>query len=245
MAKISAIVITLNEERNLERCLRSLDFVDEIVVVDSHSTDRTVEIAKKFEAKVIEQDFMGYGQQKNFAVTHATGDWVFWIDADEEVSPELKVSITEAINQDQVHLFKTDRLTYFCAKPIWHGGWYPDHVARLFKKGKAVFTEPEVHEELVLKEPGPTGLLKGYLHHYSFQTVESQVRTNVKYARLGAAKMKRPNLMAVLVRPFWKFIECYFFKLGFLDGRSGLLIAINASYSMFMKYSFAYMDLHD
>lgn len=250
MEKISATIITLNEEQNIERALKSLDFVDEIVVVDSFSADRTVEICKKHGAKVIEHEFLGYGAQKNLAASHCQHQWIFGLDADEEVSPELKESIIGILkkNPNDTHpLYEINRLNYFCKKPIKHGGWFPDYYARLYQKSKARWSEPHVHERLILNNPGQIGQLNGLLHHFSFPTIESQVRTNIKYAQKGAKdllkrKSRRPYLVEVLTRPFWKFIECYIIKLGLLDGFEGLVIAINAAHSQFLKYTFAYRN---
>ncbi len=248
---LSATIITLNEEKNIDLVLRSLDFVDEIIVVDSGSTDKTIEIAERHGAKVFNNPFAGFGQQKNFAADHSSHDWVLSIDADEEVTDELKQSIIKTIKnykEGDSTVYELNRKTNYCGKWILHGGWYPDRLNRLYKKSDARFTEPEVHEELISKSSLPTGRLSGDLNHYSFPTVESQVRVNIKYARLGAKALlkkknfSRPSLLAVFFKPIGKFIECYLIKLGFLDGLSGLIIAINAMYSMFMKYSFARFD---
>lgn len=249
--KLSATIITLNEEKNIDMALRSVSFADEVIVIDSGSTDRTVEIAKSHGATVIENPFAGFGQQKNFGADHANGEWILSIDADEEVTKELKSSILKAINSYQAGMttvYKIGRKTNYCGKWIMHGGWYPDVLARLYKKDDARFTEPEVHEELVSKSNSAQGMLSGDLNHYSFPTVESQVRVNIKYARLGALallkkrNLKKPILLAVFFRPLGKFVECYLIKRGFLDGMPGFIIAINAMYSMFMKYSFAHFD---
>lgn len=250
---ISATIITYNEEKNIERVLTSLNWVDEIVIVDSHSSDNTIQLAKKFgdKVKIFEQAFLGYGQQKNFAADKATSEWIFSIDADEEVTEELKRSILQTIESyatGSPTVYDVCRKTNYCGKWILHGGWYPDVLARLYKKSDARYTTPEVHEELISHSNTPKGRLIGDLNHYSFDTVESQVRVNVKYAKLGARALlqkkngKRPTLIAVFMRPIGKFVECYLIKRGFLDGLEGLIIAINAMYSMFMKYTFAYFD---
>lgn len=249
--KLSATIITFNEEKNIDLALRSVNFADEVLIIDSGSTDHTVEIAKSHGAQVIENTFLGFGKQKNFAADHSSSEWILSIDADEEVTEELKHSILDTINNyknGDPTIFNISRKTNFCGKWIMHGGWYPDVLARLYMKNNARFTEPEVHEELISKTNSPFGKLKGDLNHYSFATVESQVRVNLKYARLGAIALlkkrnnKRPILASIFFRPLGKFIECYLIKRGFLDGLPGLIIAINAMYSMFMKYSFARFD---
>lgn len=253
MSKLSVSIITYNEESNIERCLKSLDFADEIVVVDSLSQDKTVEICERYGAKVIHQKFLGYGQQKNLAGQHCSHDWIFNIDADEVVTEELRENILKAIESpNQLYLYKVSRLTNYCGKWIRFGGWYPNAVYRLYHKEKARWSEPHIHEALYLEDgTKPDHTLKGDLLHYSFPTVKSQIMTNVKFAELGAKDLikrkngRRPSIGAVLIRPFGKFIECYFIKFGIFDGLVGLVIALNASHSMFMKYSFAYFDKLD
>ena len=249
---ISATIITLNEEKNIARALRSLNFVDEIIIVDGGSTDKTCLVSEELGAKVFYNSFEGYGQQKNFAASLCRNKWIFSIDADEEVTEDLKKSILALDSKQELSkIFNVNRRTMFCGQWIYHGGWYPDNVARLYNKDFAEWTTPHVHEKIVFKgllEKQQESALHGHLNHYSFPTVKSQVLTNVKYATLGAGdlinkKGGRPRLYAVLLKPIVKFLECYFIKKGFLDGLAGFIIAINAAYSMFMKYIFAYYDL--
>ncbi|MBF0315092.1 MAG: glycosyltransferase family 2 protein [Oligoflexia bacterium] len=255
---LSVTIITLNEESNIERAIRSASFADEIIVVDSGSVDHTVLIATNLGAKVIPQKFLGFGQQKNYAATFCRNEWILNIDADEEISEELKNSILEhtttSSSSSSPLLYKVNRLNFFCGKAITHGGWYPDMQVRLYHKNYCEWTTPHVHEELTTKKEcseqslRTVGTLQGHLHHYTFKTLMQQVQTNIRYASLGAAELlKRQNgrklrFYSLLFRPFFKFIECYFIKLGFLDGRFGFIIAINAAYSMFLKYAFSYVD---
>ena len=249
--KLSATVITLNEEKNIEKCLKSLSFVDEIVVVDSGSSDRTVELAKKYGAKVFIHPFAGYGQQKNYAADQAQNPWILSIDADEEVDPILHKAISQVLIRPEMQKtasYQISRRTNYCGQWIYHGGWYPDHLIRLYQKDQARFTEPEVHEEIANHDGSSSPLLPGHLNHYSFPTIESQATINLKYAKLGAItllnrKNKKPSFIALLLRPMGKFIECYLIKRGFLDGTMGFIIAINAAHSMFLKYSLARYDL--
>jgi glycosyltransferase involved in cell wall biosynthesis len=258
MQKISATIITFNEAANIERCLNSLNFVDEIIVVDSFSTDQTKEIVLKTAEKLADQlpikfyenSFAGFGQQKNLAAEKASYEWIFNIDADEAVSSQLKRYLIE-LKQNKLNpdcLYSVKRLTNYCGKWIRYGGWYPSAVKRLYNKNTARFSEPHLHETLyLLNAQDNCELLQGDLFHYSFPTVKSQVLTNVKYAELGSfdlvKKLKRkPYLMEVLLKPVGKFFECYLIKRGFMDGVEGLVIALNAAYSMFMKYSFAYFN---
>lgn len=245
--KLSVTIITLNEEKNIANCIKSAGFADEIIVVDSNSSDRTQEVAESLGAKVHVHPFQGYGQQKNFAASLAKGQWVFNIDADEEISPELRKSI-EAIlqNPHSKSAYKVPRLTNFCGRWIFYGGWYPGYITRLCKNGEAKWTEPHVHEDLQLLNGKEYGYLEGNLLHYSFPTIKSQIQTNIKYSDLASKdlverKGRYPYLFELLVRPFFKFIECYIIKKGFLDRAPGFIIAVNAAHSMFIKYSTAYL----
>ena len=248
---ISATIISLNEESNIRKCIESLHFVEEVVVIDSFSQDKTVEIAKDLGAKVIENPFAGYGQQKNFASDNSSYEWILNLDADEEVTPELESEIREIFtNISKQTAYQTPRLTQYCGKWIKHGGWYPNYVTRFYHKDFGRWTEPEVHESLESRDPKKllqVRKFKNHLHHYSFPSFKSQVEINVKYAARGAQDLinrkGKPSLFSVFIRPIGKFIECYFVKLGILDGKEGLFIALNAAYSMFVKYSIAYFDL--
>jgi glycosyltransferase involved in cell wall biosynthesis len=244
--KISVTIITLNEEANLERALKSCDFAHEIVVVDSFSTDRTVEIAKKYRALVFQKEFIGYGQQKNFAADQTSGDWILNIDADEEVSPLLKEELIKISKDPQAKdLYAIDRLTSFGGQWIHYGGWSPDYVNRFCRRGTSLWTSPHVHENLELLNPNKKiGRISFHLLHYSFPNVESQIRTNLKFAKLGAKELlqknsQRPAFLMIILKPLGKFIECFIYKKGFLDGQAGLIIAINAMHSIFLKYVIA------
>lgn len=256
MNKVSVTIITYNEEKNIARAIKSVSFADEIIIVDSASTDQTTKIATQMGCKVFDKEFLGFGQQKNLAASLAENNWILNIDADEEISDELKSSIIRLLNTDDDHnhnyLIKLNRRTMFCGKWIYHGGWYPDKIGRLYHRQYCQWTTPPVHEELLLNNKITHQVLEleGDLNHYSFPSFESQVKTNLKYAKFGAiqlvdSKMSRPSLAKVLIKPIGKFVECYFFKLGFLDGLAGLFIALNAAYSLFMKYSFAYWDFDE
>lgn len=249
---ISATIITFNEEENIRKCIESLHFVEEVIVVDSYSQDKTIEIAESLGAKVIQNAFAGYGQQKNFAADHASHEWILNLDADETVTPELEAEIREifANLNDPNSAYQTPRLTQYCGKWIKHGGWYPNYVTRFYHKQSARWTEPEVHESLAKRNDWnklEIKKFKNHLHHFSFPTFKSQVEVNLKYAARGAQDLinrkGKPGLLSVFIRPLGKFIECYFVKLGILDGKEGLFIALNAAYSMFVKYSIAYFDL--
>ncbi len=241
---LTVTVITLNEERNLARALQSVQFAGEILVVDSGSTDRTREIAREHGARVLENPWPGYGQQKNFAQDHATHDWVLNIDADEEVPPALRDELLDALARpdapDSPRGFLLPRKTWYLGRWILHGGWYPNHLVRLANRRFARWTEPPVHEEW--KVNGAVRTLTHPLHHYTFRGIADQVRTNLRYSRLGYEQLLRKGRQAsvgkMLWKPWGKFLETYFLKRGFMDGVPGLIISINAAHSLFLKYAY-------
>ena len=238
--KISVTIITLNEENNISRAIESVRWADEIIVVDSGSTDRTVAIAKELGAKVLQQPWPGYGQQKNFAQDQASNDWVLNLDADEAVTPELAKEISTAIQTRPEAGYDFPRKTFYMGRWIKHGGWYPDYAVRLTNRHKARWTEPNIHERLVVQ--GAVGRLNQPMHHYTFSNIQEQVLTNLRYSHFGSLELKRKgqqgSLVRMLLKPMGKFIETYFFKFGFLDGLPGLIISINAAHSMFLKYAY-------
>ncbi len=250
---LSVTIITLNEEHNIAQAIQSVQWADEVIVVDSGSSDRTAEIAQKMGARVFHQPWLGYGQQKNFAHKQAMHDWVLNIDADERVTPELEREIRHSVRQvDSEKLdicgFDVPRKTFYMGKWIRHGGWYPNRLVRLVKRGAAAWSEPQVHEQLLVK--GRTDSLKEPLYHEAFHSIEDQVLTNLKFAKLGSAEL-RANLEAkgrtasiflMIFKPLGKFAETYFLKRGFLDGLAGFIISVNAAYSMFLKYAFLFED---
>lgn len=238
---LSAVVITLNEERNLERCLASLSWADEILVVDSGSTDRTREIAEARGCRFIVNQWLGYGQQKNFAMSQVRHDWVLSIDADEEVPPVTQAEIINFLARADSEGYlgaSFARKTWYLGRWILHGGWYPNRLVRLVKRSQARWTEPPVHEEL--RVSGKVRALPVEIQHYSFANVSDQIATNVRFARLGAQELarrgERGSLLRILTKPIGKFLETYVWKRGFLDGFPGFVISINAAHSIFMKY---------
>jgi len=243
MIRISVVVITFNEEQNLGRCLDSArDIADEILVVDSSSTDGTVAIARSYGATVIDHPFEGYARQKNFATSMASNDWILSLDADEQLTPELKNSLQQFKNDPHLNVYKMSRLTSYCGKWIHHCGWYPDYQTRLYNRTKGAWEDKKVHEFWKAWDAGDkTGMLKGDLLHYSFTSIESHLQKIEKYtelAALAAAESGRTASVAkVIFSPVWHFITEYFFKLGFLDGYYGFVICRLSAYSAFVKYS--------
>jgi glycosyltransferase involved in cell wall biosynthesis len=243
MILISVVVITFNEEKKLARCLDSVQKIaDEIVIVDSNSTDNTIIIAQRYKARIIQHQFIGYGQQKNFATMQAANNWILSLDADEVVSPELVQSIIEIKNGPEFYVYQMARLTNYCGKWIRHCGWYPDKQTRLFDRTKGSWLEPKVHEYWrTADKKAIRGMLKGDLLHYSFDSLTEHVKKIEKYTELAAleavSKGKKAGLMKIMVAPKWRFFSEFFLKLGFLDGYYGYIICRLSAYAAFIKYS--------
>lgn len=236
---ISLVIITLNEEAHLERCIRSAPFVDDIVVVDSFSTDRTVEIAEKCGARVFQEKWRGYGPQKAFATSQAKNDWILSLDADEALSPELAAEILERFSDlkpEAGYLFP--RRSFHLGRWISHGGWYPDYQLKLFNKAKSSWNSAGLHEKV---EVGSALKMRRDLLHWVFDNLSDQVLTNDRYSTLGAQELatsgKKFSYLKLIFKPFGKFVETYFFKRGFLDGLPGFIISIGAAYSLFLKFA--------
>jgi glycosyltransferase involved in cell wall biosynthesis len=238
---ISAVLITKNEEANLEDCLKSLTFCDEIVIVDNDSQDKTLEIAQKYNAKMIStKDWPGFGPQKQKAVDLALGPWILSIDADERVSNELRDEILQVLKNPVANGFYLPRLSYVCGVPIKHGGWYPDYILRLFKKSAGAFTKDIVHERVLVS--GHTDKLKNHLIHYSYKSFEEVIHKYNHYSTLGSDKLynKKPNahggFWIALARGLFAFFKMYILKLGFLDGKMGFILAVTSLETAFYKY---------
>ncbi len=241
--KISAVVITKNEEHNLRRCLDSVKWADEIVVVDSQSTDKTVDIAKEYHAKIISPKWRGFGIAKGAGVTEATGDWIFSIDADEEVTKELQDEIINFVkNPKEFKGLFIRRKTQFLGRWIKHSGWYPDYVLRLFRKNSGQFDDAIVHEKVVLN--GKSAYSKYDMLHYSYPDLDHYFDKFNKYTTLGAKELyekgRRFNLSDITIRPLAAFLKHYFFKSGFLDGIEGFVLAVLSSVAVLVKYSKLY-----
>ncbi len=240
MIQLSVIVITKNEEDNIEDCLRSVSFADDIVVVDAESRDTTVLKAKKFTPKVFIRPWLGFASAKRFAVQQTKHDWILWLDADERVTPELAGEIEKILSTNpQRSAFTVARRAYFLGKWIQHSGWYPGRVARLFHKERAVFNDAAVHEGL--ETEGETGTLVNDLIHYTDPNIYHYFSKFNRYTTLAAEELEKKgkffNLTDILIRPWWQFMRMYFFRLGFLDGVQGLLLALFSSAYVFTKYA--------
>ncbi len=232
MTKLSVVVITKNEEANLERCLESVSFAEEIVVIDSRSTDRTAEIAALYRARFITVDWAGFGPAKQTGVEQAAGEWILSLDADEVVSPGLAEEIKDVIQDaNSVDGYYIPRRTQFLSRWIYHCGWYPDPVLRLFRKEVGNFDSAAVHEKVVLE--GKTGRLHNDLLHYSYPTLESYFEKFNRYttmaAKEGFRNGRRAGFFDITFRPVGTFIKHYITKRGFLDGLEGFILSILSS----------------
>lgn len=238
MAKLSVIIITKNEAENIRACLESVAWADEIVVVDSGSTDATVKICRELGANVHVCDWPGFGIQKNRALSYATHEWVFSIDADERVTPELQSQLIKAMQNETKDGFYLPRLSQFCGKFIRHSGWYPDYVLRLFRRSKGRFSDDIVHERVILE--GATSRVSSPLLHYSYLNQADVQRKTEQYARAGAMQMMKNRKTATFadapLRAGWAFIRTYFIRLGFMDGIAGFNIALMNFRTTYLKY---------
>lgn len=242
MRKLSAVIITLNEERNIERCVQAARVVaDEIIVVDSFSTDATRQICESLGIRFIQRHWDGYASQKNFGSNEASNDWIISLDADEVLDEELQRSIIQAKNGEK-WCYKVNRLTNYCGNWIKHCGWYPEYRARLYDRRKARWDGEYLHERLISDESEPAMALRGNLLHYSYPNLESHVEKLSRYSVLGAQRLKhagrRFRYADLLFRPPSKFVRMYILERGFLDGFGGFCLCVLSAYGTFLKYAY-------
>ena len=240
MSLLSVVIITLNEERNVGHCLQSIESIaDDIVVVDSHSSDKTPQICKEFHANFITHDWQGYSATKNFANTQAKHDWILSIDADEKLSPELIQSIQQLKETNHSYFYRIHRLANYCGQWIHHSGWQNDTKVRLFNRNEAKWEGNFVHEQLLHQQKN-VPLLSGYCYHYTAKDQAEHLQTIHRYSSLAAQKLynegKRINYVAIVLRTFFEFIKKFFLKLGFLDGRMGYYICRNSAWACYLRY---------
>lgn len=235
----SVVIITLNAARQLEACLQSASFADEIVVVDSGSSDATVEIALKSGARVIPQDWLGFGRQKQFAVNQASHDWVLCLDADERISDRLRTSIGETLQQPRCQAYKMPRSNRFMGRYLHHGEGYPDWSLRLFDRRHARWSDDSVHEKVLAE--GSVGILKGDLLHDSAEDLATYLDKQNRYTTLQAEILFRAGHRCgpgkLLFSPLLRFMRFYFFRLGCLDGTPGLVHILIGCGNSFTKYA--------
>jgi glycosyltransferase involved in cell wall biosynthesis len=237
---ISAIIITFNAAPHINACLASCAWCDEIIIVDSGSTDNTVELCRAYTDKiVITEDWPGFGPQKNRALEQATGDWVLSIDADERVSELLEQEIKNVITQSTATGFRLPRQSRYCGRWIKHCGWTPDYVIRLFRRDCARFTDDLVHEKVEVLQ-GKVGTLKTPLLHYAFNSLEQVLEKVNRYSSANAqqhyAQGKQASLTQAIVHGLWAFVRTYLLRAGFLDGREGFMLAVSNAEGTYYRY---------
>ncbi|MHC4820617.1 MAG: glycosyltransferase family 2 protein [Planctomycetota bacterium] len=240
---LSVCIITLNEEENLPACLESVSWADEVVVVDSHSTDGTRELAEKAGARVIEHDFEGHIQQKNHAVEQATHDWVLCLDADERTTPELAKSIQAALESGDGDggpaAYSFPRRTWHLGRWIRHGGWYPDRKIRLFDRRRGEWGGRNPHDHV--KVQGDVERLSGDLLHYSYRDLSAHLKQIDFFTTIAARdkheRGERFRLHRLVLRPVGKFLRMYLLKSGWMDGAAGFILAVTGAYYVFLKYA--------
>jgi glycosyltransferase involved in cell wall biosynthesis len=241
MPEISAVVITFNEEKNIERCLDSLSGVaDEIVVVDSFSTDGTEEICKKHNVRFIQNKFEGYIQQKNFAISMTKYPFALSLDADEVLTPELQESILKVRNNPRYEGYYCKRLNYYCGKKIWFTSWYPDSKLRLWDKSKGKWGGINPHDKVLMKKGTKTGILKGYIEHYSYDSITEHIHQVNRFSGISARSYYnngiRSGYLKMIFKPVWKLFRELFIKAGILQGYYGIVISAILAFETFLKY---------
>lgn len=241
MLKLSVVIITLNEERNITRCLNSVkEIADDIVVVDSGSTDKTKEICGTYNVNFITRQWTGYSDQKNYGNQKALYDWILSIDADEELSEELIKSVKEIKNKNKIGFYKINRFANYCGKWIKNSGWYPDIKLRIFDRRTAKW-EGVIHENLSGEKDIQAVLLKGDCYHYTYYSINEHIAQANKFSELSAIDLfqrgKKPNFIQLFFSPLIKFFKNYIMRRGFLDGIYGLAIACISAQAVFWKYA--------
>lgn len=243
--KISAVIITFNEEENIARAIASVGWADEVVVVDSESSDRTREIAAGLGARVVVQPWLGFGKQKQFAAEQAQNDYIFSLDADEVVTPELTAEIEQIKAGDRADGYKIPRLSHYMGRPIRHSGWYPDRQLRLYDRRKGKWLDLPVHESVQMERGARVESLRSDILHFNDGGIEHHARMiHERYAPLSARAMldvgETASVMSIGVRPLATFVKTFVLQLGFLDGAAGLVIAYFAAYNVFLKNLLVY-----
>jgi glycosyltransferase involved in cell wall biosynthesis len=236
---VTACIVSFNEESNIRRCLESVTWCREIVVVDSFSTDRTVEIAREYTDNVIQREWPGFRAQKEFARQQGTSEWSLMLDCDEEISQDLQMEIFQSLkNANEIDGFEMPRMVYYLGRWIKHGDWYPDRKLRLYRKeaGEIVGIDPHDYVEV----RGTTRRLAQPIYHYTYDDLAHHVNTINRFSTISAEEKfkmgKRARRSDLFMRPFWKFIRGYIIKRGVLDGRQGLIIARLSSLEVWLKY---------
>jgi glycosyltransferase involved in cell wall biosynthesis len=239
--KISVYIIAFNEADKIRDCINSVLWADEIIVADSHSTDGTTEIAEKLGAKVIHISFNGYGDLRNKAIIHCNGDWILSIDSDERCTIEVRDEILKLIDNPLFDIYRVPRKNFFMGKWIKHSGWFPNfRQPQFFKNGKMSYTKDSVHEGFISHSRKEIGILKNYIWQFPFKNTEEVMHKANRYSSLGVTKLQEKGVNGTIFKAFfhgfWAFIKHYIFKLGFLDGGPGFVIAFGNFEGTFYRY---------
>ncbi|MSP38871.1 MAG: glycosyltransferase family 2 protein [Deltaproteobacteria bacterium] len=239
--KVSAIVVCFNEQDRIADCLESLRWCDEIVVVDSFSTDSTPEICRRYTERFFQRPWAGYREQKAYAHSLATGDWVLLVDADERVTPELRRELIDAVARDdaQYAAYAVPRLVYYLGRWWWRGGWYPDYDIRLFRRERATWGGSDPHEKIIVD--GKTRRLRNHLQHFSYRSIDDHVQRINRFTSISSGELRKEGarwrLSDALLRPAVRFFRSYILKRGFLEGFGGFYVALTAAVYVFLKYA--------
>jgi len=239
-AQVSAIVVCFNEEGNIGDCLESLKWVNEIVVVDSYSTDRTVEICRRYTDRVIQRSWAGYRDQKAFAHSQATKEWVFLVDADERVTPELREEVQQALVRfgSRCAAFAVPRLVYYLGRWWWRGGWYPDYDVRVFRRDRATWGGTDPHERILVE--GKVKRLRNPLHHYSYRDISDHINRINHFSSVAARELRaagrRWRWVDNLGRPAARLLRSYVWRRGFVEGFAGFFVGLTAAIYVFLRY---------
>ncbi len=241
MVSVSAVIITLNEENNIERCISSLSgLADEILVVDSGSDDRTVEICKGLGARVVINSFPGYKEQKNYALEAASNDWVLSVDGDEALSDELRASIATIKNGPELDGYYFNRRNNYCGQWIKFSNWYPDRKLRFFNRKQGRWGGINPHDRVVMNEGTKTGFIEGDLLHWVISTHEEHLEKVERFSSIAAGEYFKMgykiSIAGIFIHTFWRFIKAYFIKLGLLDGYNGFIISALSAKTSYKKY---------
>lgn len=240
MPTLSVIIITKNEARDIRACLESVAWADEIIVLDSGSSDETVDIAREFTSQVhTSADWQGFGVQKNRALALASSQWVLSLDADERVTPELRQEIDDVLADPGAHAgFRIPRKSSYCGRFMEHSGWWPDYVTRLFRRGAARFSDDLVHERLMVE--GAVETLKQPLLHIAFTDLDEVLDKVNRYSSAGAAMLhgrgRKASLSCAILHGVWSFLRTYLLRGGFLDGREGFMLAVSNAEGTYYRY---------
>jgi glycosyltransferase involved in cell wall biosynthesis len=239
MTRLAVTVITKNEENFIRTCLESVAWADEIIIVDSGSTDKTLDICREFTDKITSADWPGPGEQRNRAARQAASDWILALDADEYVTPELRDEIREVLSDPRDKAaFKMPRLSSYCGRYMHHSGWWPDYITRLYRRDRAQFNAELIHDHIIVD--GPVGTLNRHLMHEAFDDLEDVLQKINHYSSDGASVMRQrgrtAGLSTAILHGLWSFFHTYVVRAGFLDGKEGFMLAISNAEGTYYKY---------